>query len=316
MLSTALAIALLLLQQLVPGQLAGPDPAQMEKAPDLGYKAVPHDPQLPQGVTMGAPSGVQTTKDGHLIVFNRGPFPLLEFDKDGTFVRAMGQGVYVRPHGFRLDAEGNLWTTDVNGHTVTKLSPKGDVLLTMGVKGKAGDWNEAANSRLLNEPTDLAFGAAGELFILEGHGRGEPRVLKFDKSGKLTKTWGGQGTAPGQFDTAHSIIVDRRGLVYIADRQNRRVQIFDGDGKYLKEWKFAGLPCGLYFGPGEQLFLLSGFSGQILKLDGNGKAAAATGQPGKGLGEFGEAHYMAIGPQDVIWVADTVGSRLHKFVKK
>ena len=296
--------------------LAAPDPAQMEKASDLGYRPVPHGLQLPAGVTMGAPSGVAVTKQGHLLVFNRGPFPLLEFDKDGAFVRSMGEGRYVRPHGFRLDPQGNMWMTDVNGHTVTKMSPHCDVLLTLGVKGQAGDWNEAANSRLLNEPTDLAFGAAGELFVLQGHGRGEPRVLKFDKSGKLTKSWGGMGTGPGQFDTSHSIIVDAKGLVYVADRQNRRVQIFDGDGKYIKEWKYAGLPCGLYIGPGQQMYLVSGFAGQILKLDANGKAVAATGQPGKQLGEFGEAHYMTMGPQGEIYVADTVNAVLHKFVKK
>ena len=296
--------------------LAAPDPAQMEKAPDLGYKPVPHGLQLPQGVTMGAPSSVDVTKDGHLLVFNRGPFPLLEFDRNGAFVRSMGEGRYVRPHGFRLDPQGNIWTTDVNGHTVTKMSPQGDVLLTIGVKGQAGEWNEAANSRLLNEPTDLAFGAAGEVFLLQGHGRGEPRVLKLDRSGKLTKSWGGLGKGPGQFDTSHSIIVDAKGLVYVADRQNRRVQIFDGEGKYIKDWKYAGLPCGLYFGPGQQLYLVSGFAGQILKLDANGKAIAATGQPGKGLGEFGEAHYMTMGPQGEIYVADTVSARLHKFVKK
>jgi DNA-binding beta-propeller fold protein YncE len=296
--------------------LTAPDPAQMEKAPDLGYTPVPHGLKLPAGVSMGAPSSVAVTKQGHLLVFNRGPFPLLEFDRDGTFVRSMGEGRYVRPHGFRLDPEGNIWTTDVNGHTVTKMSPQGEVLMTMGAKGQAGDWNDRANTRLLNEPTDLAFGAAGEVFVLQGHGRGEPRVLKFDKSGKLTKSWGGQGTGPGQFDISHSIVVDAKGLVYVADRQNRRVQIFDGDGKYIKEWKYAGLPCGLYIGPGQQMYLVSGFAGQILKLDANGRTVAATGQPGKQLGEFGEAHYMTMGPHGEIYVADTVNAMLHKFVKK
>jgi DNA-binding beta-propeller fold protein YncE len=251
-----------------------------------------------------------------LIVFNRGPNALLEFDAKGAFVRTIGQETFVRPHGFRIDPQGNLWVTDVNGHTVTKLTRQGEVLLTLGTKGKAGEWNETAGSRLLNEPTDLAFGASGEIFLLQGHGRGEPRMLKFDRTGKLLKTWGGAGAGPGQFDTSHSVVVDRKGLVYVADRQNRRVQIFDGDGKYIKEWKYAGLPCGLYFGPGEQLYLVTGFAGQILKLDANGKATAATGQPGRALGEFGEAHYMALGPQGEIWVADTVKPELHKFVKK
>jgi DNA-binding beta-propeller fold protein YncE len=296
--------------------LTAPDPAQMEKAPDLGYRPVEHGLKLPDGITMGAPSSVAVTSGGNLVVFNRGPFPLLEFDKSGAFVRSMGEGRYVRPHGMRLDPQGNIWTTDVNGHTVTKMSPQGEVLLTLGVKGQAGDWNEAANARLLNEPTDLAFGAAGEIFLLQGHGRGEERLLKFDRNGKFLKTWGGRGAAPGQFDTSHSIVVDAKGLVYVADRQNRRVQIFDGEGKYLKEWKYAGLPCGLLLGPGQQMYLVTGFAGQILRLDGNGKALAATGQPGKGLGEFGEAHYMAMGPGGEIWVADTVKPALHKFVKK
>jgi sugar lactone lactonase YvrE len=240
----------------------------------------------------------------------------MEFDADGNFVRSWGQGQYVRPHGMRLDRQGNIWTTDVNGHTVTKMDPEGEVLLTLGVKGQAGDWNEAANTRLLNEPTDLSFGAAGEIFVLVGHGRGEPRVLKFDSAGTLMTSWGGPGTGPSQFDTPHSIVVDNDGLVYVADRQNRRVQIFDGGGTYIKEWAYKGLPCGLYIAPDQQLYMVSGFAGEILRLDENGKAIGATGQPGSGLGEFGEAHYMTMGPQGEIYVADTISRRLHKFVKK
>ena len=296
--------------------LSGPDPAQMEKAADLGYKPVERSFKLPDGMRMGAPSSAAVTRSGHLLVFNRGASPLIEVDKDGTFVRAFGEGRYVRPHGLRLDSEGNIWTTDVNGHTVTKMNPRGEVLMTLGVKGQAGDWSEAANTRLLNEPNDLAFGRAGEIYVAEGHGNSEPRVLKFDKTGKLLKAWGGKGIGPGQFDIAHSIVVDAKGLVYVADRQNRRVQVFDENGTFVREWKFAGLPCGLYIGRDQQMFLLSGFAGQILKLDANGKAIAATGQPGKGLGEFGEAHYMTMGPGDEIYVADTVNAKLHEFVRK
>ena len=135
------------------------------------------------------------------------------------------------------------------------------------------------------------------MFVVEGHGKGEPRVLRFDKSGKLLKSWGGLGKGPGQFDLAHSVVIDAQGLVYVADRQNRRVQVFDVDGRFVKEWRYAGLPCGLYLGADQQMYLASGFAGQILKLDKNGKAIAATGQPGKGLGEFGEAHYLTIGPR-------------------
>ena len=292
--------------------LDAPDPAQMEDAPDLGYRPVPHGLDIPDGMEMGAPSSVVWTTKNRLLVFNRGPNPLMEFNPDGSFVRAWGQGDYLRPHGMRLDPEGNIWITDVNGHTVTKMNPDGEVLLTIGTKGQPGE----ASAGLLNEPTDLTINAAGEIFVLVGHGRGEPRLVKFDRTGMLITSWGGPGTEPGKFDTPHSIVVDQAGLLYVADRQNRRVQIFDDDGAYIKEWSFKGLPCGLHLGADQQMYLASGFAGEILRLDSNGKAVGRTGQPGQGLGEFGEAHYMTVAPNGDIWVADTVRPALHKFVKK
>jgi DNA-binding beta-propeller fold protein YncE len=280
--------------------LTAPDPAQMEKAPDLGYKPVVPALTLPSNMTMGAPSSVAITRQGHLLVFNRGDHPLLEFDGAGKFVRGFGESQYNRPHGMRLDGEGNIWTTDVNANTVRKMSPHGEVLLTLKAE----------------QPTDIGFGPAGDVYVVQGHGISEPRVLKFDKRGTLITSWGGKGTGPGQFDIAHSVVVDAKGLVYVADRQNRRVQVFDANGKYVKEWKYLGLPCGLFIDAKGQMYLVTGFAGQILRLDANGKALAATGQAGKGLGEFGEAHYLAIGPRDDIYVADTVNAQLHKFVKR
>ncbi len=310
----ALSVALTLgLSTLARAQvLDAPDPAQMEDAPPLGYTAVPHGLQIPANIEMGAPSSVVWTPKNTLLIFNRGPHPLLEFNPDGSFVRAFGEGEYVRPHGMRLDPEGNIWTTDVNGHTVRKLNQDGEVLMTLGTHGQPGE----ASAGLLNEPTDLTVNKAGEIFILVGHGRGEPRLLKFDRSGKLLTSWGGTGTAPGKFDTPHSIVGDDAGLLYVADRQNRRVQIFDEDGKYIKEWAYKGLPCGLHLHSDQQMYLASGFAGEILRLDKNGKALGRTGQPGKGLGEFGEAHYMTVAPNGDIWVADTVKPALHKFVKQ
>jgi DNA-binding beta-propeller fold protein YncE len=302
---------LLLLQ--VPGVLSGPDPKQMENAPDMGYKPVTANVVLPDGMKMGAPSSVALDAAGHILVFNRGEHPLIEFDAQGKFVRSLGEGQYVRPHGMRIDPDGNIWTTDVNGHTVTKMNAKGEVLMTLGTKGQAGSWNEATH--LMQEPADLAFGPQGEVYIVEGHGRGEGRVLRVDKTGKLVTTWGGNGTGPGQFDQPHSILV-RNGQVLVADRNNRRVQIFDPNGKYISEWKFAGLPCGFFVAANGDLYLASGFAGQILRLDKNGKAVAMFGQPGKALGEFGEAHYMAMTAGGDIYVADTINAVLHKFVKQ
>lgn len=289
------------------GLLTAPDPAQMEKAPDLGYVPVAPTLTLPEGWKLGAPSSVAIRSNGNLLVFNRGEHPLVEFDRAGKFVRAFGEGAYSRPHGMRVDREGNVWMADDRGQTVTKMSADGKVLLTIGTRDKPD---------LLNQPTDVAVGPSGDIFVAQGHGMAVPRVSKFDRTGRLVTSWGSMGSGPGQFDIAHSIVVDDKGLVYVADRQNRRVQIFDGDGKYIKEWKFAGLPCGLFIARDGQMYLVSGFAGQILKLDANGKAIAATGQPGKRLGEFGEAHYMTLGPEGEIYVADTVNATLHKFVKR
>jgi DNA-binding beta-propeller fold protein YncE len=285
--------------------LDGPDPAQMEDAPHLGYRAVEHGLKIPADVEMGAPSSVVWTSQNRLLVFNRGP------NANGEFVRSWGQGEYLRPHGMRLDPDGNIWVTDVNNHVVRKMNLAGEVLLTIGTPGQAGEPEDG----LLNEPTDLTVNPAGEIFLLAGHGRGTPQVLKFDSAGKLMMKWGGPGTGPGQFDTPHSIVVDQEGLIYVADRQNRRIQIFDDQGTYQKEWGYKGLPCGLHFTEDHQLYMVSGFSGEILRLDANGKAIGAAGQPGKGLGEFGEAHYMTITPNGVIFIADTIRPALHKYIK-
>ncbi len=311
-----LPVLLLLFQTTVPGVLSGPDPKQMEAAPDLGYLAVEDGLVLPEGMKMGAPSSVAFDARGHMLVFNRGPHPLMEFDAHGSFVRAFGEGMYVRPHGMRLDSQGNIWTTDVAGHIVMKLSPAGEVLLTLGTRGQPGNWDEAANSHLLYEPADIAFAPSGDVLVVQGHGRGEGRVLRFDKTGRFIKSWGGKGTAPGEFDQPHSILVNHLGQILVADRENRRVQLFDLDGRFLKMWKFAGLPCGLLLGHDGQVYLATGFSGQILRLNGDGKAVAMMGQPGKGLGEFGEAHYLTISPGGDLYVADTINAVLHKYVRK
>ena len=286
--------------------LDGPDPAQMEDAPDLGYRPVPHGLQIPDDLEMGAPSSVGWTSMNRILVFNRGPNPLMEFEPDGTFVRSWGQGQYDRPHGMRIDSEGHIWTTDVNADTVRKMNPEGEVLMTI----------TPDDTPLMHEPTDLAVGVDGELFVLVGHGQGEPHVLKFDREGELLKSWGEQGTGPSQFDTPHSVVIDTEGMVYVADRQNRRIQIFDRDGNYVKEWAYKGLPCGLYIHSDGTMYMVSGFAGEILELDENGRAVGRNGQPGRGLGEFGEAHYMTLTPNGDIWVADTVRPELHKYVKQ
>jgi len=292
-----------------------------QEAPLLDYVAVANPLPVPDAAAMGASSDVAFDAKGHLYVLSRGTKPLTEFDENGKFIRAFGDGLFTRSHGIRIDKDGNIWVTDVGAHTVMKLSPQGEVLLTLGTKGKAGEWNEAAGSQLFNEPNDIVFGANGDLFITQGHtpgaGKGDPRVLKFDKNGKFIKTWGGKGTEPGKFDVAHGIAIDAKGLLWVTDRENQRIQIFDQDGKYIREVKYAGLPCSLDIGS-QYIYMVNGFAGQLLRMDLDGKVLAAVGKPGPAgsVGEFGEAHFIAVSPKGEIYVADSVNRAVQKFVRK
>jgi sugar lactone lactonase YvrE len=295
------------------------NPALMEpqKAPEMDYVAVADPLPLPAGMTMGASASVAFDSKGHLFVLNRGTQALVEFDANGKFIRAFGEGLFRRTHGLRIDRDGDIWVTDVGAHIVVKLNPKGEALLTLGTKGEPGEWNEATGSHRLNEPNDVAFNRAGDIFVVQGHtpGKGDPRVLKFDKNGNFKKSWGGLGTERGSFNVAHGIAFDAKGLLWVADRENQRIQIFDDEGKFVREIKYAGLPCGLQIGE-KYIYMVNGFAGQLLQLDLNGNVLAAIGKSGKGPGEFGEAHFVAVSPKGEIYVADTVNSAVQKFVKK
>jgi sugar lactone lactonase YvrE len=296
------------------------DPALLlpQNAPELDYVAVADPLTFPAGTTMGAAASVAFDSKGHLWVLNRGTQPLVEFDTTGKFIRAFGEGLFTRTHGLRFDRDGNIWVTDVGAHIVVKMNPEGQTLLTLGTKGEAGAWDEATGSRHLNQPNDIAFSRSGDVFIVQGHtpgAAGDPRVLKFDKTGRFIKSWGGKGKEPGKFEVAHGIAIDAKGLLWVTDRENQRIQIFDADGKFIKELKYAGLPCALDIG-NQYIYMVNGFAGQVLRLDLNGKVLAATGKPGKGVGEFGEAHFIAVSPKGELYVADSVNSAVQKFVKR
>jgi len=164
----------------------------------------------------------------------------------------------------------------------------------------------------------VAIAANGDVFVVQGHNpgaMGNPRVLKFDKNGKFVKSWGGKGKEPGKFDVAHGIAFDAKGQLWVTDRENQRIQVFDTNGNFVKELKYSGLPCALDIGP-QGIFMVNGFAGQLLRMDLDGKVLGATGKPGKGLGEFGEAHMIAVSPKGEVYVADSVNANVQKFVKK
>ena len=296
------------------------DPALLvpETAPELDYTFVPDAIKLPEGSKMGAAAAVAFDARGHIYVLTRGAQAFFEFDENGGFVRSFGDGMFTRSHGLKIDRDGNLWATDVGAHTVVKLNPAGQVLLTIGTKGQAGEWNETAGSHLLNQPNDVAIAANGDIFVAQGHtpgARGDARVLKFDKEGRFITQWGGKGKEPGQFVVAHGIVIDGKGLLWVMDRENQRVQVFDSNGTFVREQKYKGLPCSVAFGR-DEAYMVNGFAGQLLRLDLNGKVLAAMGKPGTGPGEFGEAHFLAISPRNDLYVADSVNGMLMKFVRK
>ena len=267
---------------------------------------------------MGAAAAVAFDAKGHLYVLTRGAQAFFEFDPNGAFVRAFGDKMFTRSHGLKIDRDGNLWATDVGGHVVVKLNPAGEVLLTLGTRGEAGEWNEAAGSRKLNQPNDVAIAANGDVFVVQGHtpgAKGDARVLKFDKDGRFIKSWGGKGKEPGQFDVAHGAAFDAKGLLWVMDRENQRIEIFDGEGTFVRQLTYKGLPCSVAIGR-DNIYMVNGFAGQVVQLDLSGKVLAATGKPGTALGEFGEAHFIAISPKGDLYVADSVNGALVKFVKK
>jgi sugar lactone lactonase YvrE len=309
--AAALAVTVVVAGSAVLSAQRPSDPALLvpQQAPLLDYVSVPDPVRLPAGVEMGAPASVAFTSRGHLIVLTRGAQPLMEFDGDGTFVRAFGAGLFTRAHGLRVDADDNVWATDVADHLAHKFSPDGRLLLTIGTKGKTD---------VLSEPTDVAIARNGDVYITQGHTPGtggNARVSRFDRSGMLIRTWGGKGTGPGQFNVPHGIAIDAKGLVWVTDREGQRIEIFDADGRYIREVNVAGLPCGLHIGA-DHIHMVNGFAGQIVRLDLNGTVLAATGKPGTGLGEFGEAHYVAVSPRGDLYVADTVNRALQKFVPR
>ena len=296
------------------------DPALLipETAPPLEYVPVANPVTLPEGTKMGATAAVAFDARGHLFVLARGGTSFFEFNPAGAYVRSFGEPM-TRAHGLRIDREGNLWATDVGAHTVMKFNARGEQVMSIGVKGEAGNWDEAAGERKLNQPNDIAIAANGDFFVVQGHQpgllKGDARVLKFDRTGKFIKSWGGKGKGPGQFDVAHGIAIDAKGLLWVMDRENQRIQVFDQEGKFVREMKYAGLPCSVDIGR-EFVYMVNGFAGQVLRMDLNGKVLAATGKPGTALGEFGEAHFLAVSPKDELYVADSVNGALVKFVKK
>ncbi len=280
---------------------------QGDKPPQ--YQPVPNWPQLPRGFKFGQTTAVATDKDDNLYVFHRGKTPIAVFDRNGKFLRGWGDAAVKTAHGLRIDAAGNIWTTDLGTHQVIKYDPTGKVLLTLGTKNKKGKTPDR-----FNKPADVAVSAAGDIYVADGYGNS--RVVKFSKEGKYLKEWGKKGKGPGQFNLVHAIFLDGKGKVYVGDRENKRVQVFDTEGKYLEQWRDSGTPYGLFLQGGKRMLLADGDADEVRILDLSGKLLTRFGMKGAGAGQFQLPHGITADSRGVLYVTEGDGERVQKFVAR
>ena len=291
------------------------------------YRPVENWAQLPAGVQWGQVIAVKPDAHGNLWVFHRSDPAILEFDSSGKYLKGFAAGMFVQAHGLSIDREGNLWATDAQGkdgkgQQVFKFSPEGKVLMTLGKAGVAG-----AGPDTFNGPCDVAIAPNGDIFVADGHGNDtNARVVKFTKDGKFIKAWGKKGSGPGEFDTLHSIAMDSKGRIFIADRGNSRIQIFDQDGKFMDQWKQFGRPSGLFITKNDTLYSVDSQSDE--KTNPGMKRGIRIGSAKDGVVKMfipdmsaDPAIALAEGVSadargDVVYAAGVSSMALHKFVKK
>jgi DNA-binding beta-propeller fold protein YncE len=279
-------------------------------AADLTYQLVEGGPQLPAGMTWGEVSAVAVDSHGSVYVFQRSEPPILVFDEHGKFQRSFGDKMFVSPHGLRVDRDGFIWVTDRMGDQIFKFSADGKLLMTLGKKGVAGD-NDARDA--FNGPADVVVGANGDVFVADGEST-NTRVVKLSRDGKFIKAWGTKGTAPGEFQVPHNIVIDSKGRLYVADRTNKRVQVFDQDGKFLKQMTQVGAPYGMAMSKDDVLYVADGAGaeteGKLTIVDTRNDTILGTIQ---GLNN---PHWVALEPSGAVLVAEVRGHRVKRFLKK
>ena len=228
--------------------------------------------QLPDHRKWGSTAGIAVGPDGNIWAIDRcgvsgsqgtncagSPLdPILEFDPSGKFLKSFGHGLFVSPHKITVDRDGNLWIADNglkdgNGQQVFKFDENGKILMTLGKAGVAGPGLDT-----FDQPTEVAVAPNGDIFVADGHG-GKPtnnaRIMKFDSHGKFLKTWGKKGTRISEFDCPHTLTFDSQGRLFVGDRQNNRIQIFDQDGHFIAEWKQFGRPSGIYIDKNDVMYV-------------------------------------------------------------
>jgi len=335
--------------------------------PEIPFHSVPNLLKLPPDMNFGETSGVAVNSKGHIFVFTRsnsstGPAygaaaaQLFEFDADGKFVREIGKGLYAWSfaHTVRIDKDDNIWCVDKGSNMIIRFNPEGHVTMVFGRKQEASDVAQPPNKEaaapkpvdgMFNQPTDIAWNAQGDMYISDGYVNS--RVAKIDRNGDWVKSWGEAGQGPGQFKLPHAIAVDARGQVYVADRANARIQVFDADGAFLRQIVInipaptgarpaigyqapppanappgtnlsyrPGAPAGLCItpGPNQVMYVSDLYPGRIYKMTLEGKVLGMLGKSGKQLGQFGAIHQLACPSENVLYVAELLNWRVQKLV--
>jgi hypothetical protein len=325
--------------------MAGPLIAQKD-APEIKFDSVPNALQLPAGIYLGEVGGVATNSHGDVFVYTRTGHPtvtigtarpfahggsrLFQFDRNGKFVREIGKDTY----GFmvasqvRVDSSDNIWVVDEMTNMVIKFDPQGRVVMLLGRKaenvnvparGGRGGTGAGQPTDLFDRPTDVAWDAAGNIFVADG--LGNARVAKFDKSGKFVKSWGKKGTATGEFADVRSIAVDAQGNVYAADGGNKRVQVFDNDGNFKTAIDNVGNAQAICMtkGPNQVLYVSNSNppndidrDGEIYKMRLDGTMVGKFGKAGKLPKEFGTVNAIDCRDENTLYVGEIGNLRVQK----
>ena len=256
-------------------------------------------------------SAVEVDARGIVHALRRDGRNIWTLDAGGKLLKTWAQGTEKRSHGIRVDRDGFLWTTDGDGHQVKKWSQDGSkVLITLGKYETVGEGPD-----LFNRPADIAIAPNGDILVADGHGNS--RIAKFNKDGKFIKAWGTKGSGPGQFDVPHSIIIDSRSRVLVADRGNGRVQIFTLDGQFLDQWTHFGASTepapdvtSLYLTRDDRIYVADGRNGRVWILNGrDGKLIDSLQGPE-------QIHWVAVDPAGSIYAASDNNKYLRKYAKR
>jgi hypothetical protein len=306
-------------------------------APEIPYESTPDFLKLPADLYLGEGIGVARNSKGNVFVYTRSgeSSRLFEFDPTGKFVREIGRGLYgfSQAHAVRVDPQDNIWVVDEGTDMVMKFNPEGRIVMLLGRRPEAtlglietpapGTPPRPAQPYTFGRPTDIAWDAAGNIFVSDGYINS--RVVKYDKNGRFVRDVGIRGTAPSQFNTPHSIQVDANGNVYVGDRNNGRIQVFSNDLTLRAIYDHVGRPWALCITPGPHQYLYSSNSnpdnnnstasavtGEIYKMELDGTVIGKFGKPGKQLGEFGTVHAIDCKNENELIVGEITTWRVQK----